>query len=57
MQNKVNKLKDEISKENALTAQDVEKYGRDKEIAMLQKIIEDNKKLGIYTEYYSNLLA
>lgn len=57
MQNKVNQLKEAINRANTLTVEEVNRAAKEKEIEYLKHVLDNNKKLIKYTDYYSNILS
>ena len=57
IQNKVNALKDNINKANSLTVEEASRQAKEQEIAYLKLILDNNKKLIKYTDYYSGILS
>lgn len=57
MQVKVNVLKDAINKANTMTVEEVSRYAKEQEMSYLKHILDGNKKLIKYTDYYSSILS
>ena len=57
MKARVDLEKSTLSKENSLSVEEVDAYVKEKELSMLKKTVDKNKKLSKYTSYYCELLS
>lgn len=57
MQKRLDSAKDAIQSENNMSIEDIQRAAREKEVKILEAIIDKNKKLTKYADYYGGLLS
>lgn len=55
MQKRVDGVNEAIYKENNMSVEQLQRIGRERQSKILEAIIEKNKKLSKYVEYYGDL--